>query len=585
MVLEKDYDVLGVLGEGTFGKVYKASHRESGHLVAVKQIKLGSKSWDEALRSTELQALKALRHPFIVRLRELLRGPKDGSLYYVFEFIDSDLFRLLKKYPQGLGEARTADLGRQLFAGIAHMHQHNFFHRDMKPENVLLHSASESIRIADFGQARSLRARPPFTDYVGTRWYRAPECLLRDTRYSSPVDIWACGLIVAELVRGSPLFCGTSSLDQLFKIFQVLGQPMGDWPDFQKLAQGVRFRVPDRPGCGVQRVIPQPSAPLTALLNETMALNPRRRPLARKCLDHAFFMHLPPLDLDRCESRCSRGSPTPMPDDNDGKSLHSNLYEDEFESRAPPSAATTAHPVTEPAEASPEVCDPYDDDRPTHQVTSVAASASGTDVDLDLDAELAKILGDDPDSPKVTKPSAPAAMPSSLPAGLEASLPRPGGFSFGPSSRSPLAVKVPSRSVVSADPTSPGLRKGRSKQHGGEPDPCSPKGPSVDDLLDSLCDDFDVGLAPETSKQERTPQATRQTWVDPSPASQEAPLVHKMHFDDVIKPSPGPQMLEEPTSPCSSNFDDEVPLPGLSVEPEAPKMPLPQNPAPPSEPP
>jgi len=315
MVLDKDYDVLGPLGEGAFGKVYKAQTKASGELVAVKQIKLGSRSWEEACRSTELQALKALRHPFIVRLRELIRSQRDGSLYYIFEFVDSDLRRLLGQYPTGLEESYAAELSRQLFAGLAHMHQHNFFHRDIKPENILFDTDKNTIRIADLGQARSLRARPPFTDYVGTRWYRAPECLLRDRSYSSPVDVWAAGLILAELLRGSPLFCGTSAIDQLYKIFTVIGPPLqSDWPDYVRLSQQTHFRLPQPVSpYGLERVLPRTSPQAPALLTEALMLNPRRRPLARKCLDHAFFAHLPALDIDNLDthrSRCSvPGSP------------------------------------------------------------------------------------------------------------------------------------------------------------------------------------------------------------------------------------------------------------------------------------
>eukprot|EP00811_Abedinium_folium_P030683 NODE_4932_length_1830_cov_3.800352.p1 GENE.NODE_4932_length_1830_cov_3.800352~~NODE_4932_length_1830_cov_3.800352.p1 ORF type:complete len:513 (+),score=140.18 NODE_4932_length_1830_cov_3.800352:71-1609(+) len=290
MVLESEYEVLCRLGEGTFGTVYKAQHRKSGDHVAVKEIKLGSRSWEDACRSFELQALRALRHPFIVRLRELIRSQNDGSLYYVFEFLDTDLRNLVTSCPSGVEESRAAELTRQLLAGLAHMHQHNFFHRDVKPENVLLESVKDTIRIADLGQARSLRARPPFTDYVGTRWYRAPECLLRDRTYSSPVDVWAAGLIFAELLRGSPLFCGTSTVDQLYKIFAVLGQPLHDWPDFARLAQAIRFRLPEQNGWGLACMLPQQtSAVVQALIAEVLTLNPRRRPLARKCADHALF--------------------------------------------------------------------------------------------------------------------------------------------------------------------------------------------------------------------------------------------------------------------------------------------------------
>lgn len=318
MVLDNDYEVLGRLGEGSFGKVYKAQHKRTGDEVAVKQIKLGSRSWEEATRSTELQALTALRHPFIVRLRELIRSSFDGSLYYIFEFIDSDLGRLVKLHVNGMEEMPAAELARQLFAGVAHMHHHGFFHRDLKPENVLYDTPTNSIRIADLGQARSLRARPPFTDYVGTRWYRAPECLLRDGCYSSPVDVWASGLIFAELVRGSPIFPGSSSIDQLYKIFSVLGQPGNDWPDFARLAAAARLRMRSDEPCGLPHVLPKSSARAHAFFAEVLAVSPLRRLAARFCVEHSFFIQLPPLEIDRLDthrSSTSRRGPREPPEE------------------------------------------------------------------------------------------------------------------------------------------------------------------------------------------------------------------------------------------------------------------------------
>jgi len=104
------------------------------------------------------------------------------------------------------------------------MHRHGFFHRDLKPENLLC-SGPELIKIADFGLAREIRSRPPFTDYVSTRWYRAPEVLLHSTNYGSTIDLWAMGCIMAELYTFRPLFPGSSEVDQLFKICSVLGTP------------------------------------------------------------------------------------------------------------------------------------------------------------------------------------------------------------------------------------------------------------------------------------------------------------------------------------------------------------------------
>lgn len=373
LAVENDYDILEQLGEGAFAMVYKARHKKSADFVAIKQIKLGVKSWHEACRSTELQALRALRHPFIVRLRELIRSQYDGGLYYIMEFIDSNLCNLVKAHPQGVEESRVADLSRQLFAGLAHMHQHNFFHRDIKPENILLDTASMSVRIADFGQARSVRAQPPFTDYVGTRWYRAPECLLRDRAYSAPVDVWAAGLVLAELSRGSPVFCGTSSLDQLYKIFQVLGQPDHDWPEFQKLAEAMRFRVPEVTACGVERMLPRASTEVHQIVSDVLVLSPRLRPVARKCMDHSFFQKLPPLDLVSLTSRASYfvndkgagstefGDKSPRPQTQGRNSTYVNTT---------PESVATAQVADQPV-----------------------AGASERRPDLEVDAELDKILG------------------------------------------------------------------------------------------------------------------------------------------------------------------------------------------------
>ena len=103
--------------------------------------------------------------------------------------------------------------------GLAYMHKHGFFHRDLKPENLLV--KGDSVKIADFGLAREIRSRPPFTDYVSTRWYRAPEILLGAKEYSTPIDIWSIGCIYAEMAQRKALFIGDSEIDQIFKIFQV----------------------------------------------------------------------------------------------------------------------------------------------------------------------------------------------------------------------------------------------------------------------------------------------------------------------------------------------------------------------------
>lgn len=134
------------------------------------------------------------------------------------------MYQLMKSRDKHFPEPIIRNMMYQVLQGLAFMHRHGFFHRDMKPENLLC-SGTELVKIADFGLAREIRSRPPFTDYVSTRWYRAPEVLLHSTNYNSQIDLWAVGCITAELYTFTPLFPGNSEIDQIFKICSILGTP------------------------------------------------------------------------------------------------------------------------------------------------------------------------------------------------------------------------------------------------------------------------------------------------------------------------------------------------------------------------
>lgn len=457
MALEKEYEVLCVLGEGSFGKVCKARHRETGDEVAVKEIKMGATSFSEALNSMELKALKALRHPCIVRLRELLRSQRDGSLFFIFEFVGSDLGRLIKENPQGLPELRATELMLQLLTGIAHIHQHGFFHRDVKPENILFDPVQQTIRIADFGEARSLRARPPFTDYVGTRWYRAPECLLRDCNYSSPVDVWAAGLVFAEILRGSPVFKGSGSIDQLHQIFAVLGLPsLSEWPDFKRLSGAMRFCLPEHGCCGLRRVLPSVSSKVQAAIAEILIVIPNKRLSARRCLGAIeIFVKLPPLDLVRLDSNVlSTPEASRLADDQSALADRADVG-----STPPPSASR----LQGLGIAGAVVADPVDIEQ-----------------ELDLDAELDDILADSPKRPPaMRRPAADNINQASITSLL-------GSFSFEPSSRTPSrisqGVAVSSSSTPAPNMTSAGVPSPSFA-------PASPSG-NIDALLASMEADF-----------------------------------------------------------------------------------------------
>ncbi|XP_010012412.1 PREDICTED: serine/threonine-protein kinase MAK, partial [Nestor notabilis] len=216
------YTVMKQLGDGTYGSVLMGKSNESGELVAIKRMKRKFYSWDECMNLREVKSLKKLNHANVIKLKEVIR--ENDHLYFVFEYMKENLYQLMKDRNKLFPESVIRNMMYQILQGLAFIHKHGFFHRDMKPENLLC-IGPELVKIADFGLARELRSQPPYTDYVSTRWYRAPEVLLRSSIYSSPIDMWAVGSIMAELYTLRPLFPGTSEVDEIFKICQVLGTP------------------------------------------------------------------------------------------------------------------------------------------------------------------------------------------------------------------------------------------------------------------------------------------------------------------------------------------------------------------------
>jgi len=235
------YKVTKVLGGGTYGSVLRAQNKSSGEWVAIKKMKQKYYSWDECVKLREITSLRKLIHPNIVKLKEVIR--ENDELHLVFEFMEANLYEYMKGRARHFPETKVRNIMFQTLQAMHHVHKHGYFHRDMKPENLLV--SGDTVKLADFGLAREIRARPPFTDYVSTRWYRAPEALLRSPTYNSPLDLWACGGIMAELYNLRPLFPGASESDQLYKICSVLGTPtQAQWPEGLKLAAKIGFRFP-----------------------------------------------------------------------------------------------------------------------------------------------------------------------------------------------------------------------------------------------------------------------------------------------------------------------------------------------------
>ncbi|XP_076019243.1 serine/threonine-protein kinase ICK-like [Genypterus blacodes] len=281
------YTSIRQLGDGTYGSVILGRSVESGELVAIKKMKKKFYSWEECMNLREVKSLKKLSHANVIKLKEVIR--ENDHLYFVFEYMKENLYQLMKDRTRLFPESAVRNIMFQILQGMAFIHKHGFFHRDMKPENLLC-MGPELVKIGDFGLAREIRSQPPYTDYVSTRWYRAPEVLLRSTSYNSPIDQWAVGCIMAELYTLRPLFPGSSEVDTIFKICQVLGTPKkNDWPEGFQLASCMNFRWPQCIPSNLKTLIPNASAEAIHLMTDLLLWDPKKRPASAQALRYSYF--------------------------------------------------------------------------------------------------------------------------------------------------------------------------------------------------------------------------------------------------------------------------------------------------------
>jgi serine/threonine protein kinase len=283
----------GVLGEGTYGKVYKATIRQTSETVAIKEMKLEASS-EEGVPSTairEIALLKELSHRNIVKLLDVFCKPT--KLMLVFEYLTSDLKKYMKSLGGKLTPSAVRDFAYQLVLGLEFCHANRIIHRDLKPQNLLIDSTGVLLKIADFGLARAFSLPvPAYTHEVITVWYRPLEILLGGKLYSLPVDMWSTGCIIGEMASGAPLFAGDSEVDTIFKIFQKLGTPtevqwpgLGELPDFKPTFP----KWPAKAWTSIRNIAAQVGSEGTDLLTQLMKYDPKQRMSARQSLRHAYF--------------------------------------------------------------------------------------------------------------------------------------------------------------------------------------------------------------------------------------------------------------------------------------------------------
>jgi len=283
------YRLIAKKGEGTFSEVLKAQSIKNGQYWAIKCMKNNFDNIDQVNNLREIQALKRLSpHPHIVTLFEVLYDPPSGHLALVFELLQMNFYELIRGRRHYLAENTLKMYMWQLLQAMDHMHRNGIFHRDIKPENVLI--LDDVLKVADFGSCRGIYSKQPFTEYISTRWYRAPECLLTDGYYGYKMDMWGVGCVMFEVAALFPLFPGSNENDQIDRIHKIMGTPSTELLAKFKISEThTDVKFPQYTGNGVVQLLPRVSPPMSDLVACLLRYDPSKRLSARQALRHVWF--------------------------------------------------------------------------------------------------------------------------------------------------------------------------------------------------------------------------------------------------------------------------------------------------------
>ncbi|XP_064463822.1 glycogen synthase kinase-3 beta-like isoform X1 [Ornithodoros turicata] len=291
---EVSYADTKVIGNGSFGVVYQARLLDTGELVAIKKV-----LQDKRFKNRELQIMRRLDHCNIVKLKYFFysSGDKKDEVYLnlVLEFIPETVYRVARHYSKSKQTIPISFIKLymyQLFRSLAYIHSLGICHRDIKPQNLLLDPETGVLKLCDFGSAKLLIKGEPNVSYICSRYYRAPELIFGATDYTTMIDVWSAGCVLAELLLGQPIFPGDSGVDQLVEIIKVLGTPTKE--QIREMNRNyTEFKFPQIKAHPWQKVFRARTPPEAIdLVSRLLEYTPSARTTPLQACAHAFFDEL-----------------------------------------------------------------------------------------------------------------------------------------------------------------------------------------------------------------------------------------------------------------------------------------------------
>lgn len=296
------YRHLGRLGGGAFGDVRWGVDTHSGAKVALKYVRVmtrGGQGGGSGVPKAVFREMESLRqlddHSRVVKLLDVY--PEENNLCLVLEYLPSDLGEVISNAKTFLPVAKVKAFAWMLLDALQYIHSHCIIHRDIKPSNLLL-TMDGQLKLGDFGLARvilSQEEHKSLSHQVATRWYRPPELLFASHSYTFSADVWSAGVVIAELMTLRPLFPGINDIDQMFRVFQVLGSPTPEaWPGVERLPDYSKVSFPDLVPVDLQLLVPNVEKPDVDFLRHMIRLSPETRTTASRLCSSEYFK-MPPL--------------------------------------------------------------------------------------------------------------------------------------------------------------------------------------------------------------------------------------------------------------------------------------------------